>query len=70
MDTPVVARLAPETQELIQGGKGYGFHKQITDTDTVELSANDGGHLTAAEEIEKLEEKLAALKAAQSVARL
>ena len=70
LDTTVVARLAPETQELIQGGKGYGFHKQITDTDSVELSANDGGHLTAAEEIEKLEEKLAALKAAQSVARL
>ena len=70
METTVVARLAPETQELIQGGKGYGFHKQITDTDSVELSANDGGHLTAAEEIEKLEHKLAALKAAQSVARL
>jgi hypothetical protein len=36
----------------------------------VELSANDGGHLAAVEEIEKLEEKLAALKVAQSVARL
>ena len=43
----VVARLAPETRELIQHGKGYGHVKEITTQDEVTLSPWSAGEVTA-----------------------